>query len=283
MTTGWNKRACTSRISDSEKRTRFAAGSPDEAEIAAYNRATIHAPGKSLAVVLGMTPELRVMALRKFDQVFSIDSNPTAIDLYQTWVPEYLRLREMIVKGDWLDILRRDLPKADVVLGDGVFGNLPDIQAHDELINSIKHVLKPGGLFITRKFTVPGDPSDWQNFPDQLIEQYTNGQIDSIEFGFAMRLLGHLGCCYDPKTAILDNSRVFHEADEDVRSGKLTPTMRDHMNRFYFAGRNCLVTLKLWEEMLKKNGMSFKIMECSGKHWYSYYRVYRCCTEQAPK
>jgi SAM-dependent methyltransferase len=223
-----------------------------------------------------MTPELRVMALDQYEKVISIDINPAAIDIYKDWIPGDLQHREQVIEANWLDVLGEDLPQADVILGDGVFGNLPDIQTHHELLDSIKRNLKQGGQLITRKFTVPGSPSDWQEYPGQLRQQYSEGRIDGSEFGFAMRLLGHLACCYDQDTAILDCGQVYREADEELRSGQLTARMREEMEQFFFSGSNCLVTDKAWEEMLTWHSIPFEIMECSGKHWYSYYRVYSC-------
>ena len=55
----------------------------------------------SAAIVLGMTPELRIMAAEKFAQVVSVDQSNEAIGLYEDWLSAGDRRKENIFRVEW--------------------------------------------------------------------------------------------------------------------------------------------------------------------------------------
>jgi len=46
------------------------------------------------------------------------------------------------------------------------------------------------------------------------------------------------------------------------------------IRRYYFAGKNSVLTQELWERILEEAGFAFQIRRCHGKQWYEYYMVY---------
>ena len=58
MENNWRREDYIARVSDFKLRKRHPAGSPDEAEIAAYARALTGNLKSETAIILGMTPEL---------------------------------------------------------------------------------------------------------------------------------------------------------------------------------------------------------------------------------
>jgi SAM-dependent methyltransferase len=137
--TGWDEGTLRLRIADERDRVRHAAGSPDATEIAAYARA-LGRVARGRAVVLGMTPELRRLAARTFAEVVAVDVSSEAIALYGEWLTPAERRGERVVRGDWMDLERLLDGRVDAVLGDGVFGNLPDAAAHAALLGrSLRH------------------------------------------------------------------------------------------------------------------------------------------------
>jgi hypothetical protein len=107
-----------------------------------------------------------------------------------------------------------------------------------------------------------------------LLKLYRQGELNEAEFGFGVRLLGHYACCYDPKTFILDNAKLFAECEQMWRRNEFTDEEYACIRRYCFSGRNSILTQELWEQLLEEAGFSFQIRCCRGKHWYDYYRVY---------
>jgi hypothetical protein len=276
ITHSWDKKALHARISDRSSGKRFEAGSPNDAEISAYAAGL---PGRELrdtALVLGMTPELRILATKEFRSVISIDVNQEAIGLYADWVPKERRQHERIIRGDWFDMSRLVPSPVSTVLGDGIFGNLANVQEHLHLLRCIASVLGPMGRFVTRMAFIPRYFHVEKNSTKQLTELFRSGLIDECEFGFGMRLLGHYECCYDHDTFLLDNKKLFKETEEDFRAGRLTAEELSCVRRYYYGGKNCIVPQFLWEQLLGEAGFEYTIQECHGKAWYQYYKVYSC-------
>lgn len=272
----WTTNALVSRIKDLGKRQRFEAGSPNETEIAAYALDLPTTSSMETAVILGMTPELRLLAANRFHKVICIDRSSRAIDLYRDWAPKENREREEIIHSDWLDLPKLLKTPVAAILGDGVFGNLLTVDEHLSMLDCVRSALSPHGRFITRNAMIPAGFVPDENDRKNLVKQFRGGVLDDTEFGFGMRLLGHFHCCYDTKTYLLDNKKLFSECEEDLREGKLTEQEHALIRRYYFEGKNCIVPQERWERSLTECGFEFSIHSCRGRAWYQYYKVYSC-------
>jgi hypothetical protein len=272
----WDRESLIARIKDRNCRQRFEAGCPNKVEIEAYAEALPHNCSQQTAVVLGMTPELRLLAAKSFAQVLTIDYSRQAIEIYTDWLAESYRQREVIINGNWLDLPDYLPGSVPVIMGDGIFGNLLDIEHHRILLEKIASSLTRGGSFITRMAVIPEgfNPDDYA--AEKIINRFRNGEINEAEFGFDMRILGHYKCCYDQSTFILNNGKLFRECDDFLRCGRITQEELSLIRRYYFAGKNCIIPQALWEELLQQHNFSFTISRCFGRTWYEYYMVYKC-------
>jgi hypothetical protein len=133
-TSDWDPITLRARIEDGSGRRRYAGGSPDETEIAAYATALPSHLQDGTALILGMTPELRRLALRGYRSIVSVDINPQAIALYRDWIEPPDPLRERIVQADWMTLADVVAMPVQAVLGDGVFGNVLTLDAHKYLL-----------------------------------------------------------------------------------------------------------------------------------------------------
>jgi hypothetical protein len=228
------------------------------------------------ALVLGMTPELRGLALSRFARVITVDSNPHAIALYRDWVPPEHRPRESIIEADWFSLGSTIARPVSAVLADGVFGNLRDSTAHGCLLDTIAAVLSPGGRFVTRMALIPEgfDPSEHR--AERLLQRFRAREIDDAEFGFGVRLVGHHETCYDPHTGLLDNAKLFAQCDARHAVREFTDAEHAAIRRYYFGGVNCILSQREWERALTFGGWGFQLNRCRGKTWYDYYPVYSC-------
>jgi hypothetical protein len=272
----WDRGTLEARIVDDRSRQRHAGGSPDENELTAYAAALPPHTDNGTALVLGMTPELRRLALQRYRWLVSVDINPHAIALYRDWVDPADRPRERIIEADWMELPHLMEQPVQAVLGDGVFGNLPAPTAYRRLLHRIALVLATDGPFVTRHALIPRgfDPAAYR--AEVLLQQFRRGEIDEAEFGFGMRLVGHYESCYDPDTFLLDNACLFRKCEEAHRRGALSESEHKAIRRYYFAGKNCLLPQARWEELLQERGYRFTTQSCRGKSWYFYYVVYSC-------
>ena len=279
MPSSWDAAVYRSRIADADKLQRFEGCSPNVEEIGQYRDYALSAVsgGRSpRALVLGMTPELRCMAAAAGFELISVDRNPDAIAVFRDWLQEPARSREVIIQDEWAALGEHLSGGVDVILGDGIFGNVLDLDSHYTLLKDFGKLLKPGGAIILRQVSIP------RNFPMQqydagmLLEKYRAGQLSDAEFGAAMRLWGMSRLAYDPDTCLLDNRVVFEYLDAMAESGIVTAAELAVVRRCYFSGKNMILPQDAWEQILTESGLEFQVRPLTGRDWYSYYKVY-CC------
>lgn len=272
----WDSVSLLARIKDKDARQRFEAGCPNKVEIEAYAAALPCNCSQQTTVVLGITPELRLLAAKSFKKVLTIDYSRQSIETYTDWLTSSYRQKETIINGNWLN-LQEHLPgPVFVIMGDGIFGNLQDVEQHRILLSNIASSLFPGGSFITRMAFIPEGFEPDEHTAEKLINRFRNGEINEAEFGFDMRILGHYKFCYDKNKYILDNAKLFKECDDFLRCGKISKEELSLIRRYYFTGKNCIISQGLWEALLQQHNFSFTIQPCFGRTWYKYYMVYKC-------
>jgi hypothetical protein len=165
---------------------------------------------------------------------------------------------------------------ADVILGDGLFGNLHTLEDHRALLANMKECLAPGGAVIQRNIFVPRLFSLHDHAAPALLRAFRAGEINEDEFGFAMRIWGCFGAAYDAKTLLLDNKRVYDIYARWYDEGRLSVNEHALIRRYYFAGRNLIPGEDLWERLLADCGFDFERQHLTGRQWYDYYPIY-CC------
>lgn len=272
----WDLDTIASRVQDGQGRNRYEGGSPNPADIAAYESALKPETGADTAVVLGMTPELRAMALRRFRNVVSIDANPTMIDFYRDWTAAEHRSRETIHRANWLNLERIVEAPVDAVFGDGVFANLPDWASHRTLLRAIRRALAPGGVLSTRTIVIPRDFDPRRRSAEWLVRRFRAGALNEAEFGFAMRFFGYYEKSYDPRTWIADNARAFDCCAEAHGRGELSDAEHAIILRYYYGGPLVIPPQDAWEKMLADSGFEFQILPCHDRDWCAYYMIYGC-------
>ncbi len=273
---GWNKKTLKSRISSSHAQTRYAGGSPDDCETAAYAEAIRDLPREAPIVVLGMTPELRRVATSISDRVIVVDHNPHAIALYRDWLTPEERSRETIIQGDWRELaslLPPGMPAPSAALGDGIFGNIPGLSAHRVLLKKIAQCA-PHVRLVVRKALAAARGDGFERGMAGLIKDFRAGRIDEAEFGFCARLAGFLDKHYQPSDFRLCNYDIFEECAALHASGRLTDKEYECILRYRFKCDNCLLTREAWESLLCELGWSFTRVDLKGKRWYRIYPLY---------
>lgn len=272
----WNRPTLEARIADAARRQRHEAGSPNSEEITRYRELLLDGPRPRRVIVLGMTPELRGMALTAVDRVIALERSPDAIALYRDWVPAADRRREWILQAEWFDLDRLLREPVDVVLGDGVFGNVLTMEGHRRLLAVLRAVLGPDGRIVLRQALVPRGFDPEARTAERQIEAFRAGRLSAAEFGFGMRLWGCYAEAYDPARGLLDNRVVFARYADWRDAGRLTDEEWSAIQRYYYGGRNMILSQEDWEALLTESGLVFAARPLTGRAWYDYYPVYAC-------
>ncbi|MFT7824662.1 MAG: class I SAM-dependent methyltransferase [Sulfurimonas sp.] len=271
----WTQKVVDSRVEDGKKHQRYPAGSPNEVEIKQYAH---YLPKRcEIGVVMGMTPELRNVAVRHCDLLVSIDCSFTAIETYKDWLDPAFRDKEKIIHGDWNDLEAFLDKKPGFIVGDGIFGNIHPLENYMPLLRSIRLMLDDGGSFVTRQCLMPEDVgSNTQWGRSTLLQEFRSGMIDEAEFGLSMRLQGYVKQAYDEKRALLDNKKVFACIESDYQEGLLSKREYEIIHRYFFQGINTIPTRSQWEGALNQSDFFYESHAINGKQWYAWYPVYHC-------
>jgi hypothetical protein len=272
----WDRSTLETRIADAGSRRRHEGGSPNPEEIARYRELLLDGPRPSRTVVLGMTPELRIMALAASERVVTLEHNRDAISLYRDWTPAADRRREWILRSDWFDLERLLARPVDAILGDGVFGNILTMDGHRRLLSALRAVLKPDGRIILRQAVCPRGFDPEAHAAQRQIEAFRAGRLSVAEFGFGMRLWGCYAEAYDRTSGLLDNRVVFTRYADRRADGRLTDGEWNAIQRYYYGGRNMILPQDDWESLLGECGLEFSVRPLTGRAWYSYYPIYLC-------
>jgi len=269
----WDRATYQARVADETRRVRHPAASPDPTEVAAYRQAAEAAVGDlggANLVVLGATPELRLMGLAAGAQVVAVDHSPLAWEVFADWVDD---ARERRVEGSWEDLAHHVGGQVEVIVGDGVIGNLPSLDAAATLLTAWRSVLGTGGVLILRQALVPDALDTARDAAPVLLDRHRAGELDPAEFGFGVRIVGHLATCWDPSTGLLDGRAVYEAIDAWAPTPALSEAERSAIARYVYRGTNLVPAASAWEATVAAAGFTMTTMALRGRDWYRYYPV----------
>ncbi len=125
-------------------------GRPSSRDMANYYSIMRTVPHSQKVLVLGTTPELRLLAADFASQVTVADFSLGMFKKTSEMVPESVRQKEERVLTNWLDLRSVLQPHSfDVILGDLVFRQITSVRTSD-FVDTVHALLKKEGLFVTR-------------------------------------------------------------------------------------------------------------------------------------
>jgi len=126
-------------------------------------------------LVLGVTPELRMLALRKGCEVTAVDISMVMLNAMSEFM-DYDGLdktRETVIHGDWLSV---PLEKQgyDLAMGDGFLNCLDNLRDYETLLARLRDLLKPDGYVSAR---ISNLPDTWKPMNMlEILEDYGNSR-----------------------------------------------------------------------------------------------------------
>ncbi|MBI2035208.1 MAG: hypothetical protein HYT12_00815 [Candidatus Liptonbacteria bacterium] len=201
---------------------------PSIHDIANYHSALRETSPLKKILILGATPELRIIAGNFSNNVTVADFSLGMFKAVSHFVPYDIQSKEEKIIINWLK-LPSQLPNYsyDAVLGDLVIRQLP-MNLMEEFLKAVYLMLRPGGVFITRTNILN---ILWKNKNPQKIildgaEDYYTKQISSAASTALFRLYDH---CTDPETRAL-NVDLVNEAFKQAIKEAPTASIKEGVN-----------------------------------------------------
>lgn len=176
-------------------------------------------------LVLGATPELRMIALENRCRVTAVDESMIIINAMYDFM-DYSNVsedREVIIKSDWLN-MPLEMHNYDLAIGDGSLNELSTLEDYEKLLIKIKDLLKPYGYFSIRIGVIP---DDWSKI--NLIELIKERRNESKGKNFweiynpdlALRMMFSLDS-FDEETYQMTYEKTIKELTGLCRDKKIT-------------------------------------------------------------
>lgn len=196
-------------------------------------------------LILGVTPELRMLALKNGCRVTAVDNNMIAIKAMDEFM-DYTgldRARETILKYNWLD-MPMNKHEYDLALGDGSLTMLTNFEDLENLLARLRELLKPDGYFSTK---VGVYPDDWiQTGILDILEKYRQRSKKSLPEFYGPELIFELMFsrdAYDEKNGQMSYAKLIRKLRTSFKEGSLSKS------EFDFLHQNWISVFEFWGEI----------------------------------
>jgi hypothetical protein len=233
----------------------------------------------SQVLILGATPELRMLALKHQCKVTVVDINMMVIKAMEHLM-DYKQVdknNEVIVISNWLD-LSSEIGSFDLILGDGSINEL-GLDEHETLFLKLKQVLKPHG-YVSTKIQLPyPDGQDPMPMLD-VLENYQRipEQTKTNPFSDLVLKLFYSKESFDEKTRESSSKKVIEELHRLENQKKIKRTEFEVLFEFfeYIAAWDYRCTLPKRAELEKILSKHFSIISkrLGEETWFLDSRVY---------
>lgn len=224
------------------------------------------------ALVLGVTPELREMALKNNCKVVSVDISKDMIEEMKDLVRHKYPKKEIIIQGNWLTApLEKN--SFDLVMGDASFNNLPSLGDAKRLLAKIKRVLKLGGYLLIREVVhLPKRKSSFQ----KAVNDYRKGKIKWADFYMEHRFYIFFDKIYNPKTKLFSIAKVFQEIKKKYQKRELTKQEFQSLKSLESKVKNLILSKSEFEKLVSKNFSIVSIERGKEFDFCRYMPIYFC-------
>jgi len=159
------------------------------------------------AFILGVTPELRDLALKEGFEVVACDMNLEMIKRTQQLVRVKDRTKETIIKSNWLSVPLKD-NSFHIVLSDVAINNL-SLKDFPKIFSLMAKWLVQGGYLSLKEVVYP-DNEKFNDF-EKNVKLFRESKFTFNDFYLRGRFLSFKKETYNPLTKINDAKEVFEQ------------------------------------------------------------------------
>jgi len=218
------------------------------------------------AFILGVTPELRDLALREGFEVIACDMNLEIIKKTQQLVKIKNRAKEIIIKSNWLSVPLKD-NSFHIVLSDVAINNLP-FKDFPKIFSLMTKWLVPGGYLSLREVVYP-DNENFNNF-EKNVKLFREGKFTFNDFYLRGRFLNFKKQVYNPLTKINDAKKVFGQFKKAYQKKTIN---KEEFEKIWRLKNYIFHTIVKQKEFIKLMSKNFKLIAVkqSDSDKYDFY------------
>lgn len=181
----WNNQSCWWKYVGQPTRPSF----EDQSIISSIIKRKRQATSSTQAVVLGVTPEMIQLDWSEGTTIKAVDMNASMIETLYKPHDSF----PTTVQQEYWQSMSIESNSVDVVVGDGIFTPLGEIDGYHALFHEILRILKPDGFMVIRAFIRP----DFAESIEIILEDALAGKIKhfgTLKWRLAMALVENNFC-----------------------------------------------------------------------------------------
>ncbi len=200
-------------------------------------------------LILGVTPELRNIALKNNCQVVSIDISQEIIKAMKTSIKYKGFKKEKVINDNWLTVplLKNSF---DLVMGDAPLTNLLSVNEVRKLLFKVRKVLKPDGFLLLRELI---HLSNKKAPFKKIVSDYRKNKIKWEDFFMDLRFYTFFNKAYNPKNKLLSADKIFQEIEKKYQQGELTKKEYQRIMILESRIKNLVLFKGKFAKLLKEN------------------------------
>ncbi|MFA5050817.1 MAG: class I SAM-dependent methyltransferase [Patescibacteria group bacterium] len=220
------------------------------------------------ALILGVTPELRDLALKEGFEVIACDMNLEMIKKTQQLVKVKDRAKETIIKSNWLSVPLKN-NSFHIILSDIAINNL-SFKDFPKIFSLMAKWLVPGGYLSLKEVVYP-DNGKFNNF-EKNVKLFREGKFTFNNFYLRGRFLNFKKQVYNPLTKINDAKKVF---EQFKKAYQIKIINKEEFTKLWRLKNYIFHTIVKQKEFIKLISKYFKLIDVkqSDSDKYDFYPV----------
>jgi len=242
----WSKQMAENRM---KRRPPTAPGISEQKTYENFLKKALKNKENPKVLILGVTPELRNIALKNNCQVVSVDISRAIIKAMNPLIKYKGIKKEKVINANWLTY---PFPKNsfNLIMGDAPLTNLLSINEVRKLLFKVRRALKPGGFLLLRELI---HLSNKKAPFKKIVSDYRNNKIKWEDFFMDLRFYTFFNKAYNSKNKLLSADKIFQEIEKKYQQGELTKKEYQRIMILESRIKNLVLFKGKFAKLLKEN------------------------------